>query len=58
MSSSVEDSALSSWQCLLTCFRTRRQKHTDYRGYQQTDEVVQWFWKVRSLARLLPVLLP
>ncbi|BGP45958.1 hypothetical protein JCM10450v2_001797 [Rhodotorula kratochvilovae] len=21
------------------------QKHTDYRGYQQTDEVVQWFWK-------------
>lgn len=23
------------------------QKHTDYRGYQQTDEVVQWFWKVR-----------
>ncbi|TNY21629.1 hypothetical protein DMC30DRAFT_196082 [Rhodotorula diobovata] len=25
------------------------QKHTDYRGYSQTDEVVQWFWKaVRS----------
>jgi len=24
-------------------------KHCDYRGYQQTDEVVQWFWKaVRS----------
>ncbi|KND02049.1 NEDD4 family E3 ubiquitin-protein ligase [Spizellomyces punctatus DAOM BR117] len=24
-------------------------KHTDYRGYQETDEVVQWFWKcVRS----------
>ncbi|GAA5951943.1 hypothetical protein JCM8115_005285 [Rhodotorula mucilaginosa] len=22
------------------------QKHTDYRGYQQTDEVVQWFWKI------------
>ncbi|GAA6004522.1 hypothetical protein JCM10207_000916 [Rhodosporidiobolus poonsookiae] len=21
------------------------QKHTDYRGYQQGDEVVQWFWK-------------
>ncbi|KAI5474922.1 E3 ubiquitin-protein ligase NEDD4 [Pseudohyphozyma bogoriensis] len=20
-------------------------KHTDYRGYQQGDEVVQWFWK-------------
>lgn len=20
-------------------------KHTDYRGYQETDEVIQWFWK-------------
>lgn len=20
-------------------------KHTDYRGYQESDEVVQWFWK-------------
>lgn len=20
-------------------------KHTDYRGYQQGDEVVQWFWR-------------
>lgn len=20
-------------------------KHTDYRGYQQGDEIVQWFWK-------------
>jgi hypothetical protein len=22
-------------------------KHTDYRGYTENDEVVQWFWKVR-----------
>lgn len=49
---------MSSRQSLLTCSCTRRQKHTDYRGYQQTDEVVQWFWKVRSLARLLHILLP
>jgi E3 ubiquitin-protein ligase NEDD4 len=21
-------------------------KHTDYRGYTESDEVVQWFWKV------------
>lgn len=20
-------------------------KHTDYRGYQETDQVIQWFWK-------------
>ncbi|CCK69968.1 NEDD4 family E3 ubiquitin-protein ligase KNAG_0D02180 [Huiozyma naganishii CBS 8797] len=23
-------------------------KHTDYRGYQESDEVVQWFWKCIS----------
>lgn len=23
-------------------------KHTDYRGYQESDEVVQWFWKCVS----------
>ena len=23
-------------------------KHTDYRGYTESDDVVQWFWKVRS----------
>ncbi|KAH3679536.1 hypothetical protein WICPIJ_008585 [Wickerhamomyces pijperi] len=23
-------------------------KHTDYRGYQETDEVIQWFWKCIS----------
>ncbi|NXD32198.1 PUB1 ligase, partial [Spelaeornis formosus] len=22
------------------------QKHTDYRGYNPTDEVVEWFWKI------------
>jgi E3 ubiquitin-protein ligase NEDD4 len=22
-------------------------KHTDYRGYTENDEVVQWFWKVK-----------
>jgi E3 ubiquitin-protein ligase NEDD4 len=22
-------------------------KHTDYRGYTEQDDVVQWFWKVR-----------
>lgn len=27
-------------------------KHTDYRGYQQGDEVVQWFWKVRRSVSL------
>jgi E3 ubiquitin-protein ligase NEDD4 len=21
-------------------------KHTDYRGYTESDDVVQWFWKV------------
>ena len=20
-------------------------KHTDYRGYQENDQVIQWFWK-------------
>lgn len=24
-------------------------KHTDYRGYTESDEVVQFFWKVSSL---------
>jgi E3 ubiquitin-protein ligase NEDD4 len=23
-------------------------KHTDYRGYQESDEVIQWFWKCIS----------
>lgn len=23
-------------------------KHTDYRGYQESDEVIQWFWKCVS----------
>jgi hypothetical protein len=23
-------------------------KHTDYRGYTESDDVVQWFWKVTS----------
>jgi hypothetical protein len=23
-------------------------KHTDYRGYTESDDVVQWFWKVIS----------
>lgn len=23
-------------------------KHTDYRGYQESDEVIQWFWKAIS----------
>lgn len=23
-------------------------KHTDYRGYQESDEVIQWFWKAVS----------
>lgn len=23
-------------------------KYTDYRGYTENDEVVQWFWKVSS----------
>lgn len=23
-------------------------KHTDYRGYTEQDDVVQWFWKVRT----------
>lgn len=23
-------------------------KHTDYRGYQESDEVIQWFWKTVS----------
>ena len=23
-------------------------KHTDYRGYTESDDVVQWFWKVCS----------
>jgi len=23
-------------------------KHTDYRGYTESDDVVQWFWKVRT----------
>ena len=23
-------------------------KHTDYRGYTESDDVVQWFWKVLS----------
>lgn len=24
-------------------------KHTDYRGYTESDDVVQWFWKVQHL---------
>ena len=28
-------------------------KHTDYRGYTENDEVVQWFWKVRGWMALL-----
>jgi E3 ubiquitin-protein ligase NEDD4 len=24
-------------------------KHTDYRGYTESDDVIQWFWKVRTL---------
>ena len=24
-------------------------KHTDYRGYTESDDVVQWFWKVDPL---------
>ena len=28
-------------------------KHTDYRGYQESDEVIQHFWKV-SPSRVLP----
>lgn len=24
-------------------------KHTDYRGYTESDEVIQYFWKVRIL---------
>ena len=27
-------------------------KHTDYRGYQEPDEVIGWFWKVRETRRL------
>jgi hypothetical protein len=26
-------------------------KHTDYRGYQESDEVIQSFWKVSSQAQ-------
>jgi hypothetical protein len=24
-------------------------KHTDYRGYTESDDVVQWFWKVSGI---------
>jgi hypothetical protein len=27
-------------------------KHTDYRGYQESDEVIGFFWKVRHECRL------
>lgn len=26
-------------------------KHTDYRGYTEQDDVIQWFWKVRNKMR-------
>ena len=29
-------------------------KHTDYRGYTESDDVVQWFWKVISSPRTQP----
>lgn len=42
----------SAENCMLTNpLHLCRQKHTDYRGYQQTDEVVQWFWKVSRVAK-------
>jgi len=30
-------------------------KHTDYRGYTESDPVVQNFWKVRKMGHLLNV---
>ena len=26
-------------------------KHTDYRGYTEQDDVIQWFWKVKVKMR-------
>jgi len=28
-------------------------KHTDYRGYTESDDVVQWFWKVIPHSQIL-----
>jgi E3 ubiquitin-protein ligase NEDD4 len=27
-------------------------KHTDYKGYSESDHVIQWFWQVKSLHEL------
>jgi HECT-domain (ubiquitin-transferase) len=29
-------------------------KHTDYRGYTESDDVVQWFWKVSCFFLKIP----
>lgn len=30
-------------------------KHTDYRGYSEHDEVVQWFWQVSKLMQMIGI---